>query len=143
MKKLILCFAIGAVTAANAQAQTTPTADNAKSGEMSKAHAPDSPLADINSLSKDVMGAMMPKLALSNDQSPKVLSLVTDFLTAKAAILPLLEKNPQGYSEKFGVIHGDLTRQLKGVLTPAQMNSFMGMMPKPNDDANVMSHLFF
>ena len=142
MKKLILCFVFAAITAANAQAQT-PQTDNTKSGEMSKMDAPDLPPADVNGLSKDLMSALTPKLALSDEQTPKVANLVATFLKAKTAILPLLEKNPKAYSDKFGVIQGDLMGGLKGVLTPQQMTGFVGLMPKVNDETNVMSHLFF
>jgi hypothetical protein len=100
-------------------------------------------MSDVNVLAKNLLTIMTPKLGLTTEQSPKVLTSVTTFLTAKSGILPLMERDPKAYSDKFGVIQSDMMKGLKVILTPQQVTQFMGLMPKENDPKNVMNHLFF
>jgi hypothetical protein len=145
MKKVLLSFLFGTFMAAFVQAQSTPEppmADNPK-GEKSEMPSGESQLTDAHVLAKNLLTIMTPKLSLTTEQSPKVLTSLTTFLTAKSGIVPLMDKDPKSYSEKFGVIHGDMMKGLKVILTPQQVTQFMGLMPKEHDTKNVMNHLFF
>ena len=145
MKKVILSLLFGAFMAAYVQAQSTPEppmAGNPK-GEKSEMPSGESQLSDVNVLAQNLLTIMTPKLGLTNEQSPKVLTSLTTFLQAKSGIVPLMDKDPKSYSEKFGVIHGDMMKGLKVILTPQQVTQFMGLMPKEHDSKNVMNHLFF
>jgi hypothetical protein len=145
MKKVLLSFLFGTFMAAFVQAQSTPeppTAETQK-GEASEMPAAENQLSDVNVLAKNLLTIMTPKLGLTTEQSPKVLTLLTTFLHAKSGIVPLMDKEPKSYSDKFGVIHGDMIKGLKVVLSPQQMTQFAGLMPKEHDQKNVMNHLFF
>jgi len=98
---------------------------------------------DVNSIAKGVMGSMTPALGLSSAQTPGVTSAVTDFLTKKSDIIGLQKTDPTKYASQFGSLFGGLKSKLGGVLTAAQMTKFLGMKPKANDVANVMSNLFY
>jgi hypothetical protein len=145
MKKVLLSFLFGTFMAAFVQAQSTPEPPMTETpkGEASEMPSAENQLTDVHVLAKNLLTIMTPKLGLTTEQSPKVLTSVTTFLTAKLGILPLMERDPKTYSDKFGVIHGDMMKGLKVILTPQQVTQFMGLMPKENDPKNVMNHLFF
>jgi hypothetical protein len=145
MKTIILSLLFGASVSVHLQAQSPsepPMAENQK-GEKSEMPSGENQLSDVNVLAKNLLTIMTPKLGLTTEQSPKVLTSVTTFLTAKSGILPLMERDPKTYSDKFGVIQSDMMKGLKVILTPQQVTQFMGLMPKENDPKNVMNHLFF
>jgi hypothetical protein len=101
------------------------------------------PLGDISSTTNDIMGLLKPKLALSDAQSPKVSSLVGDFLNSKSGIVSLAKTNPGEYGSKFGGIQNKLFSGLKAVLIAAQYTKFLGLKPKTSSAGNLLSHLFF
>ena len=115
----------------------------APKARTTKMETPASPMGDLKSMGSNILSELGTKLILSKIQSPKVLGLITTFLSAKSAIMPLLQSNPSGYASKFGAAQGDLTSGLKGVLSAQQMTNFMGLKPKTNDATNVLSNLFF
>ena len=119
-----------------------PKVEAPKAG-MPKMETPASPMGDLKSMGSNILSELGTKLILSKIQAPKVLGLITTFLSAKSAIMPLLQSNPSGYASKFGAAQGDLTSGLKGVLSAQQMTNFMGLKPKTNDATNVLSNLFF
>jgi hypothetical protein len=145
MKKFLLSLLFGAFMAACVQAQSTPEPPmvETQKGEKSEMPSGDSQLSDVNVLAQNLLTIMTPKLGLTTEQSPKVLTSLTTFLHAKSGIMPLMDKDPKSYSEKFGVIQGDMMKGLKVILTPQQVTQFMGLMPKEHDTKNVMNHLFF
>ena len=111
--------------------------------EAPKVEMPASPMGDLKAMGTNILTEMGTKLILTKVQAPKVLGLVTTFLTAKSAIMPLLKSDPTGFASKLGASQTDLMGGLKGVLSPQQMTSFIGLKPKTNDATNVLSSLFF
>jgi hypothetical protein len=101
------------------------------------------PMGDLGALGKNIATELGTKLLLNQMQGTKVGQLVTTFLTAKSAILPLLKTDPMGFSSKLSGAQGDLMGGLKTVLSAQQMTNFMGLKPKTNDATNVLSNLFF
>jgi hypothetical protein len=101
------------------------------------------PMGDLGALGKNIATELGTKLLLNQIQSTKVGQLISTFLTAKSAILPLLKTDPTGFASKLSGAQGDLMDGLKTVLSPQQMTNFMGMKPKTNDATNVLSSLFF
>jgi len=98
---------------------------------------------DVNSLTKGIMGKLVPSLGLSAAQQPSVTSTVSSFLTDKSSILSLKKTDPAAYASKFSGLFGKLKSKLGGVLTAAQMTKFLGLKPKANDVTNVLSNLFY
>jgi hypothetical protein len=101
------------------------------------------PMGDLGALGKNIATELGTKLLLNQIQGTKVGQLVTSFLAAKSAILPLLKTDPMGFASKLSGAQGDLMGGLKTVLSAQQMTNFMGMKPKTNDATNVLSSLFF
>ena len=111
--------------------------------ETPKVEMPASPMGDLKAMGTSILTELGPKLVLTKVQLPKFMGLISTFLTAKSAIMPLLKSDPMGYASKLGASQTDLMGGLKGVLSPDQMTSFMGFKPKTNDATNVLSNLFF
>ena len=111
--------------------------------ETPKVETPASPMGDLKAMGTSILTELGPKLVLTKVQLPKFMGLISTFLTAKSAIMPLLKSDPMGYASKLGASQTDLMGGLKGVLSPDQMTSFMGLKPKTNDATNVLSNLFF
>jgi hypothetical protein len=101
------------------------------------------PMGDLGALGKNIATELGTKLLLNQVQGTKVGQLITSFLAAKSAILPLLKTDPTGFASKLSGAQGDLMGGLKTVLSAQQMTNFMGMKPKTNDATNVLSSLFF
>jgi hypothetical protein len=101
------------------------------------------PMGDLGSLGKSIATELGTKLLLNQIQGTKVGQLISTFLMAKSAILPLLKSDPTGFASKLSGAQGDLMGGLQTVLSAQQMTNFMGMKPKTNDATNVLSSLFF
>jgi hypothetical protein len=101
------------------------------------------PMGDLGALGKSIATELGTKLLLNQIQGTKVGQLISTFLTAKSAILPLLKSDPTGFASKLSGAQGDLMGGLKTVLSAQQMTNFMSMKPKTNDATNVLSSLFF
>jgi hypothetical protein len=101
------------------------------------------PMGDLGALGKSIATELGTKLLLNKIQGTKVGQLISTFLTAKSAILPLLKSDPTGFASKLSGAQGDLMGGLKTVLSAQQMTNFMSLKPKTNDATNVLSSLFF
>ena len=100
------------------------------------------PISDVAGTTSSLMGILKTKLALSDDQSPKISGLLTDFLKSKTSILSLAKSNPADYLSKFGGIQSKLFDGLKTALSGAQYTKFLGLKPKASDSENLLNHLF-
>ncbi|WP_143310525.1 hypothetical protein [Chitinophaga vietnamensis] len=137
MKKVFLLAAVTVCfTTMSVKAQSI--LDQAK-----KAATSESPLGNSGGIASSILGQLTPALSLTQTQQPKVLNLVSSFLTKKASILPLQQSNPAAYTSKFGGLQKGLFGKLQTLLTVAQYTKFLGLKPKANDAANVLSQLFF
>jgi len=134
MKKITLLFFSACLLVFSANAQIPKTKDLTKSIPST---------FDVNGLTKSLMGELSPKLSLTDKQSPLVQNTISKFLGDKSKILPLMKTDPAGYTSKFGSLFSGLKTSLGGILLKDQMNKFLGLKPKTNDPANVLSNLFF
>jgi len=98
---------------------------------------------DAGGIAGSILGKLTPALALTGAQQPKVQDLITGFLKKKAGILPLQQSNPNGYTSQFGGLKNGLFSKLKTLLTLSQYTKLLGLKPKTNDAANVLSQLFY
>lgn len=98
---------------------------------------------DVKTLSSEIMEKLNPALALTTEQKPTVIDAVTAFLYKKSEIIPLQRTDTPTYTAKFNVLNGNLINQLKDTLTVKQMSGFLGLKPRVNTSANVLSQLFF
>ena len=134
-------------TSATPAAPTAPKVEapqmEAPKMEAPKVEMPASSMGDLKAMGTSILTELGPKLILTKVQLPKFMGLISTFLTAKSAIMPLLKSDPTGYASKLGASQTDLMGGLKGVLSPEQMTSFIGLKPKTNDATNVLSNLFF
>ena len=98
---------------------------------------------DVNGVAGQIVQNLTPALNLNSDQKNEVGNAVLDFLQKKAEIIPLKKADPAGYAAKFNLLNGGLISKLKTILLAKQMTSFLGLKPKMNNPANVLSHLFY
>jgi hypothetical protein len=100
-------------------------------------------ISNIGGAKDAIMAKLVPSLALTPVEKPKVATDVTGFLKDKAAILPLLNTDPTAYASKFSALQGGLFGKLKTVLTVAQYAKLLGLKPQAPSATNVLSSLFF
>ena len=98
---------------------------------------------DAGGIAGSILGKLTPALSLTGAQQPKVQDVITGFLKKKAGILPLQQSNPSAYTSKFGGLKSGLFSKLKTLLTLSQYTKLLGLKPKTNDAANVLSQLFY
>ena len=98
---------------------------------------------DVTSITGQIIEKITPSLNLNADQKPEVVEAVTNFLNKKAEILSWQKNDPPAYASKFNLLYGGLISKLKTILLARQMTSFLGLKPKKNNQANVLSHLFY
>lgn len=138
MKRIIVAFScVCLLGIGNAQAQSI--LDQAKK----TAGSVQSPLSNPGGVAGSILSKLAPALSLTGAQQPKVQDLVTGFLKKKAAILPLQQSNPSGYTSQFGGLKNGLFSKLKTLLTLSQYTKLLGLKPKTNDTSNVLSQLFY
>nr|WP_295874935.1 hypothetical protein [uncultured Chitinophaga sp.] len=138
MKKVFLpMLCVWFFSAASVQAQSI--LDQAKK----TAGTVQNPLANYGGVASSILSKLTPALGLTAVQQPKVTDLVTGFLKQKAGIMPLQQSNPAAYASKLSGLQGGLFSKLKLLLTAAQYTKFLGLKPKTNDVANVLSQLFY
>jgi hypothetical protein len=116
----------------------------APKANVPKMEAPSaSPMGDLGSLGKSIATQLGTKLLLDKVQGTKVGQLISTFLTAKSALMPMMKSDPTGFASKLSGAQGDLMGGLKTVLSAQQMTNFLGLKPKTNDATNVLSSLFY
>ena len=136
MKKIVLFSAILLATSVSSQAQLGNALDKAKAVGAAAGF-------DVNTISSGIMGKLVPALALTTAQKPKVAAAVTEYLKQKAQFVDKQKTNPAEYTQRqMGIAQG-LKSKLTGILLKNQMNKFLGLKPASNDPANVLSQLFF
>lgn len=135
MKKLLFLLAITAICTSSIQAQSVL--------DKAKQVAQVLPIKDVGATSNGILSLLKTKLALSDSQSPKIGSLLTDFLQSKSGILNLASSKPAEYKSKFSAIQDKLMKGIKAVTTVAQYSKLLGLKPKAPSSSNLLSHLFF
>jgi hypothetical protein len=101
------------------------------------------PLMNIEGTSNAILSKLNAALSLNEKQLPKILPLISNFLTQKVNILPLQQSNPAAYTTKFSSMKNGFSNRIKKVLTPEQFSQFAALIPPANDKTNILSHLFF
>lgn len=109
----------------------------------SHAQLQQAPLSNIEGNARSITGKLKTALTLTEEQQPKILSAVTNFLEQRAAILPMNNSNPKAYNTKLKSFQNSFNRKLKTILTPEQFTDFSELKPVNNDATNVLSQLFY
>jgi hypothetical protein len=121
--------------------------DKVKSAAVSQGVAVPTPnlpsISNIAGAKDAIMAKLVPALALTAVEKPKVATDITGFLKDKAAILPLLNTDPTAYTSKFSELQGGLMGKLKTAITVAQYAKLLGLKPQVPSAGNVLSSLFF
>ncbi|MFY0252382.1 hypothetical protein ACDQ55_00360 [Chitinophaga sp. 30R24] len=101
------------------------------------------PTMNIEGTANSIVGQLDKSLFLTNTQKPKLLSIVTNYLKQKIAILPLQQSNQKAYTSKINSMQNGLQAKLKPLFTLTQYTEFLGLKPKTYDDTNVLSQLYY
>ncbi len=109
----------------------------------SHAQLQQAPLSNIEGNARSITSKLKTALTLTEEQQPKILTVVTNFLEQRSTILPLNNSNPKAYDTKLKSFHNSFDRKLKTVLTPEQFTGFRELKPATNDMTNVLSQLFY
>jgi hypothetical protein len=141
MKKILTFLSIGVCMHFTSNAQLNDVINKAKTA-TTVAAATNATGLNVSDLSSSILGKLTPALNLTTAQQPKVGSAVTNFLTAKSKILPLLSTNKAAYTQKLGGLFGNLKTKLAGILLKNQMSKFMGLKSTSSSPTNVLSNLF-
>jgi len=98
---------------------------------------------NVTRITGEIIEKITPALSLNTDQKPQVEEAIAEFLTKKIDILPVEKTDAPAYASKFNQLNGAFISKLKSILVAKQMTSFLGLKPKINNPANVLSHLFY
>jgi hypothetical protein len=101
------------------------------------------PLANVEGNASAITGKLTKLLSLKDDQPPKVLNFVTDFLRLRNTLLSGTAANPKAYDAKIKSLHTGFYKKLKSVMTAEQYDSFLQQKPAENDPTNVLSQLYY
>lgn len=101
------------------------------------------PLSNVEGNASSITGKLTKSLSLKEDQQPKVLNFVTEFLKQRNTLLSGTTANPKAYDAKLKSLHTGFYKKLKSVMTAEQYDSFLQQKPAENDPTNVLSQLYF
>jgi Spy/CpxP family protein refolding chaperone len=101
------------------------------------------PLSNIEGNARSITSKLKTALTLTEEQQPKILTAVTNFLEQRSTILPMNNSNPKAYKTKLKSFQNGFNRKLKTILTPEQFTGFQELKPVNNDMTNVLSQLFY
>jgi hypothetical protein len=101
------------------------------------------PISNIEGNAKSIISKLKNAISLTEEQQPKILDAVMNFLQQRSSILPLNNSNPKVYNTKLKGYQTGLQRKLKSTLTPEQFTGFLELKPVNNDMTNVLSQLFY
>jgi hypothetical protein len=99
-------------------------------------------LGDITSMKNNIMDNLSSNLSLSALQKTNVTKAVTDFLTKKAELAPMLNSNKAAYAQKLSGLKTTLYGKMKKAVTGKQYTKFMGLKQKVQNTENPLSNLF-
>jgi len=141
MKKKLLITAIlfGTFTFANAQS----IGDITKATNSAAKTATAANTFDVASISNQVMGLLSPKLKLTDAQKPSVNSLVNEVLNNKKSILPTKKINNASYTSKMTATRESFTSKMKKLITPAQFQTLLPLLPKSAQSLSPLAQMLF
>lgn len=89
------------------------------------------------------MGLLSPKLKLTDAQKPAVNSLVNEILNKKKSILPAKKIDPAGYASKMTATRESFTAKIKKLITPAQFQTLLPLLPKSAQSLTPLAQMLF
>ncbi|MBC9913608.1 hypothetical protein [Chitinophaga varians] len=101
------------------------------------------PTMNVDGTANSIVSKLDKSLFLTEQQKPKLLTIVTSYLQQKINILPLQQSNQKAYTTKLNSMQNGLHNRLKPLLTLTQYTEFMGLKPKTFDETNVLSQLYY
>jgi len=110
---------------------------------QTQAQVKQAPLSNIEGNANSITSKLKTALSLTEEQQPKILTLVTNFLQQRATILSLNGTNQKTYDTKLNSFHNGFNRKLKTILTPEQFAKFPELKPPTADMTNVLAQLFY
>ncbi|NLR64092.1 hypothetical protein HGH92_07225 [Chitinophaga varians] len=130
MKKVFLLLMLAAVVCC--------TVNAAANFSLSQA-----PTMNVDGTANSIVSKLDKSLFLTDQQKPKLLTIVTSYLQQKINIQSLQQTNQKAYTTKLNSMQNGLHNRLKPLLTLTQYTEFMGLKPKTFDETNVLSQLYY
>jgi hypothetical protein len=138
-KLIIAALLFGTFTFANAQS----IGDITKATSTATKTTATASTFDVASISNQVMGLLSPKLKLTAAQKPAVNSLVNEVLNQKKSILPTKKTNNASYTSKMTTTRESFTTKMKKLITPAQFQTLMPLLPKSAQSLTPLAQMLF
>ncbi|MBC9930803.1 hypothetical protein [Chitinophaga qingshengii] len=101
------------------------------------------PTMNVEGTANSIVSKLDKSLFLTEQQKPKLLTIVTSYLQQKINIQSLQQNNQNAYKTKLNSMQNGLQHKLKPLLTLTQYTEFMGLKPKTFDETNVLSQLYY
>ncbi|MGN7820256.1 hypothetical protein ACTJJB_08995 [Chitinophaga sp. 22536] len=101
------------------------------------------PTMNVDGTANSIVSKLDKSLFLTDQQKPKLLTIVTSYLQQKINIQSLQQTNQKAYTTKLNSMQNGLHNRLKPLLTLTQYTEFMGLKPKTFDETNVLSQLYY
>ena len=101
------------------------------------------PLTNIDGNANAIVSKLTTPLSLTEDQKPRFLNLVTEFLKQRAPFVPFASTNQKAYDSKINSMHNGFYKKLQHAMSADQYNAFLKLKPAENDPTNVLCQLYY
>ncbi|SHK89795.1 hypothetical protein SAMN05444266_101519 [Chitinophaga jiangningensis] len=101
------------------------------------------PTINIEGTSASIVSKLGKSLVLTDQQQPKLLTLVTNYLQQKSNIQALKGSNEKAYQTKLNSMQNGLNNKLKALLGTEQFNNYLSLKPAAPDATNVLTYLYY
>ncbi|MBV7533315.1 hypothetical protein [Chitinophaga sp. sic0106] len=101
------------------------------------------PTINIEGTSASIVSKLSKSLVLTDQQQPKLLNLVTNYLQQKSNIQALKGSNEKAYQTKLNSMQNGLNNKLKALLGTEQFNDYLSLKPAAPDATNVLTYLYY
>ncbi|WP_291907815.1 hypothetical protein [Chitinophaga sp. CB10] len=101
------------------------------------------PTINIEGTAASIVSKLSKSLVLTEQQQPKLLTLVTNYLQQKTNLQALKGSNEKAYQTKLHSMQNGLNTRLKALLGAEQFNNYLNLKPAAPDATNVLTYLYY
>ncbi len=101
------------------------------------------PTMNVEGTASSIVSKLDKSLILTEQQKPRLLSIVTNYLQQKVNLQSLQRTNEKAYKTKLNSMQNGLLAKLKPLFNLTQYTEFMHLKPPSEDATNVLTQLYY
>jgi len=105
--------------------------------------AAQNPTMNVEGTASSIVSKLDKSLMLTDQQKPRLLSIVTNYLQQKVNMQSLQSTNEKAYKTKLNSMQNGLLAKLKPLFNLTQYTEFMHLKPTSEDATNVLTQLYY